>query len=105
MRSINTVSQGKAQAQWRAVFELNLRHVHIACLQIAAMVALMAQGRCHVLAQLCRIKIRAGAALGHILIQHYHLFAIAINVLPHHVACLVGQIAVHVLNVRIQFAA
>ena len=103
MRSINAVCPNKAQAQWRAVFELNLRHVHIACLQIAATVALMAQGRCHVLAQLCYIKIGAGAALGHILIHHHHLFAIAVNVLPHHVACLVRQIAAHVLNVRIQF--
>ena len=103
MRRINTVSQGKAQAQRCAAFELNLRHIYIACLQIAAIVALMAQGRCHVLAQLCRIKIRAGAALGHILVHHHHLFAIAVNVLPHHVACLVRQIAAHVLNLRIQF--
>ena len=92
-----------AQAQGCAVFELNLRHVHNTRLQIAATVALMAQGRCHVLAQLCRIKIRAGAALGHILVHHYHLLAIAVNVLPHHVACLVVQIAAHDLNLRNQF--
>ena len=103
MQRIDTVCPSKAQVQGRAVFELNLRHVHIACLQIAATVALVAQGRCHVLAQLCRIKIRAGAALGHILVHHYHLLAIAVNVLPHHVACLVGQIAAHDLNLRIQF--
>ena len=94
-----------AQAQWCAVFELNLRHVHIARLQIAAIVALMAQSGCHVLAQLCYIKICTGAALGHVLIQHYHLLAIAVNVLPHHIACLVGQIPAHVLNLRIQIAA
>ena len=105
MQRIDTVCPSKAQVQGRAVFELNLRHVHIACLQIVATVALMAQGRYHILAQLCRIKIRAGAALGHVLIHHYHLLAIAVNVLPLHVACLVRQIAAHVLNVRIQFAA
>ena len=103
MQRIHTVCPSKAQAQGRAVFELNLRHVHNACLQIAATVALKAQSGCHVLAQLSHIKISAGAALGHILIYHHHLFALAVNVLPHHVACLVRQVAAHILNERIQF--
>lgn len=92
-----------AQMQRCAVFELNLRYVRIACLQIAATVVLMAQGWCHVLTQLYHIKIGAGAALGHSLIHHHHLFTLAVNVLPHYIACLLGQIAAHVLNVRIPF--
>ena len=89
-----TVCSNLTQAQWRAVFELNLGDQYKACWQIAVLVFWWAQGWCHVLAQLRHIPIpiRTGTACEPVLIHHHHLVAIAVIFSPHHFAFWVGPI-------------